>query len=40
MYYTSFGDGVEGVAAFNEKRDADFGSLVSRDMPPFYPWQD
>lgn len=40
MYYTSFGDGAEGVAAFNEKRDAEFGSLVSRDMPPFYPWQD
>ncbi|NNG38725.1 crotonase/enoyl-CoA hydratase family protein [Flexivirga sp. ID2601S] len=40
MYYTSFGDGVEGVAAFNEKRPADFTAKVSTDMPPFYPWQD
>ncbi|WP_265445421.1 crotonase/enoyl-CoA hydratase family protein [Flexivirga meconopsidis] len=40
MYYTSFGDGVEGVAAFNEKRPADFTAKVSTDMPAFYPWQD
>ena len=38
MFYTSMGDGREGVAAFREKRDADFTSRVSTDLPPFYPW--
>lgn len=37
MFYTSRGDGAEGVAAFREKRDPDFGERASR-MPPFYPW--
>ncbi|MFI6025807.1 crotonase/enoyl-CoA hydratase family protein [Amycolatopsis magusensis] len=35
MFYTSIGDGTEGVAAFREKRDARFTSRAS-DMPPFY----
>lgn len=38
MFYTSIGDGKEGVAAFLEKRDANFSASVSADMPPFYPW--
>ena len=37
MFYTSIGDGKEGVRAFNEKRDVDFAEKASR-MPPFYPW--
>ena len=37
MFYASIGDGKEGVAAFREKRDADFTTQTS-DMPPFYPW--
>jgi enoyl-CoA hydratase/carnithine racemase len=39
MFYTSRGDGKEGVAAFLEKRDPDFEGSTT-DMPPFYPWQD
>ena len=39
MFYTSIGDGREGVAAFREKRDPDFTGRTT-DMPPFYPWQD
>jgi enoyl-CoA hydratase/carnithine racemase len=39
MFYTSIGDGKEGVASFQEKRDPDFTGRASR-MPPFYPWQD
>jgi enoyl-CoA hydratase/carnithine racemase len=39
MFYTSIGDGKEGVAAFLDKREPEFGSRASQ-MPPFYPWQD
>jgi enoyl-CoA hydratase/carnithine racemase len=39
MFYTSIGDGKEGVAAFLEKRPPNFTSRTSTDMPPFYPWQ-
>lgn len=38
VFYTSQGDGKEGVAAFLEKRPAQFTARVSSDMPPFYPW--
>ncbi len=38
MFYTSVADGKEGVAAFLEKRPADFTGRVPEDMPPFYPW--
>ena len=31
-------DVAEGIAAFKEKREPNFGMRVSRDMPPFYPW--
>jgi enoyl-CoA hydratase/carnithine racemase len=37
MFYTSVGDGKEGVKAFLEKRPAQFTSKPS-EMPPFYPW--
>lgn len=37
MFYTSVGDGVEGIAAFREKRDQRFSGRAS-EMPPFYPW--
>jgi enoyl-CoA hydratase/carnithine racemase len=36
MLYTSIGDGVEGVAAFLDKRDARFSASAATDMPPFY----
>ncbi len=39
MFYTSTGDGKEGVAAFREKRDPDFTGRASQ-LPPFHPWQD
>ena len=37
MFYSSVGDGKEGVAAFLEKRPAAFTGKASQ-MPPFYPW--
>jgi enoyl-CoA hydratase/carnithine racemase len=37
MFYSSIGDGREGVQSFLDKRDAEFTSKAS-EMPPFYPW--
>lgn len=37
MFYTSVGDGKEGVKAFLEKRPAAFEGKASQ-MPGFYPW--
>jgi enoyl-CoA hydratase/carnithine racemase len=37
MFYTSIGDGKEGVQAFLDKRPAQFKGKAS-EMPPFYPW--
>ncbi|XVX22001.1 crotonase/enoyl-CoA hydratase family protein [Actinomycetota bacterium] len=37
MFYTSRGDGKEGVRSFLDKRDPDYSSKASQ-MPPFYPW--
>lgn len=38
MFYTSTGDGKEGVASFREKRAPVYASRASDGMPPFYPW--
>jgi enoyl-CoA hydratase/carnithine racemase len=37
MFYTSSGDGREGVRAFLEKREPKFERRAT-EMPPFYPW--
>jgi len=39
MYYSSLGDGKEGVQSFLEKRDPVFSSKAS-EMPDFYPWRE
>ena len=36
MFYTSIGDGKEGVRSFLEKRDPAYTGRASTDMPPFY----
>ncbi|WP_242127419.1 crotonase/enoyl-CoA hydratase family protein [Sphingobium sp. Sx8-8] len=38
VFYTSLGDGKEGVQAFLDKRAPEYRATVSSDMPPFYPW--
>ena len=38
MFYTSIGDGKEGVQSFLDKRDPVYTRTTSQDMPPFYPW--
>lgn len=37
MFYTSIGDGKEGVNSFKEKRSPQFNQKASK-MPAFYPW--
>jgi enoyl-CoA hydratase/carnithine racemase len=39
MFWTSIGDGKEGVASFLEKRDPSYAGKAS-EMPAFYPWQE
>lgn len=38
IFYASQSSGKEGVAAFLEKRQAEYTDKASTDMPPFYPW--
>jgi len=40
VFYTSQGDGKEGIQAFLDKRDPQFLSSVSRDLPDVFPSQD
>jgi len=40
IFYASQGDGKEGVSSFLEKREPNFSSKSSTDMPAFYPWWD
>lgn len=40
IFYASQTEGKEGIAAFLEKRPAEFTQKVSTDMPDFYPWWD
>lgn len=40
IFYASMSSGKEGVAAFLEKRAANFEEKASTDMPSFYPWWD
>jgi enoyl-CoA hydratase/carnithine racemase len=39
MFWTSIGDGKEGVATILEKRDPSYAGKAS-EMPAFYPWQE
>jgi len=38
MFYTSIGDGKEGVQSFLDKRPPSYTKKASCDMPDFYPW--
>jgi enoyl-CoA hydratase/carnithine racemase len=40
IFYASQIDGKEGVNSFIEKREPNFSSKSSTDMPRFYPWWD
>lgn len=40
IFYASQMDGKEGVKSFLEKREPNFSSKSSTDMPDFYPWWD
>lgn len=40
VFYTSQGDGKEGIQAFLDKRDPQFSARVSSDLPDVFPSQD
>jgi enoyl-CoA hydratase/carnithine racemase len=40
MFYTSIGDGKEGVRAFNEKRPPQFTASAADAVPGWAPWND